>query len=144
MASENEQIWLDRYLKTGDAIQAVKDTFPDCSEASAPSRASQLKAKLEHEIDQAFSRVMKRDSIKAFKIISDLMSGAKQESIKLKAAMDVLNRAGYNEIHRFEDMSKPQTYEELQTQLNGLINGLDDDTHKQINYLLNNQAGSKQ
>lgn len=124
MASENELKWLDLYLETGDAKQAIRDVF-DCSEKNVSAQASRLKAKLEDEIDQRFAKIIKKDSIKAFRIISGLMSTASQESIKLKAAQDILSRAGYDSVQRFENVTKEETYDELMIRLQASFQGLD-------------------
>ena len=153
MASERELQWLDLYLETGDAKQAVRDVF-DCSEKNVACTASRLKAKLEDEIDQRFGKIIKKDSIKAFRIISNLMNNASQESIKLKAAQDVLSRAGYDSAQKFENVSKEETYPELINRLQAAFTGLDSDILgeilsnsediKQIQLLALGQVGSEQ
>lgn len=153
MASENELKWLDLYLETGDAKQSVRQIF-NCSEKNVAAKASGLKAKLEDEIDQRFAKIIKKDSIKAFRIISSLMTTASQESVKLKAAQDVLSRAGYDSVQRFENVSKEETYPELMNRLQAAFTGLDGQVLaeilgntqdlKEIQYLALNQAGGEQ
>lgn len=153
MASENELKWLDLYLETGDAKGAVRQIF-DCSEKNVPAKASGLKAKLEDEIDQRFVKVIKKDSIKAFRIISSLMTTAKMESVKLKAAQDILSRAGYDSASKFENVSKEETYPELMNRLTAAFSGLDQsvlteilgntEDLKNIQLLVMNQTGEIQ
>lgn len=130
--SKNDELWLAEYLRTGDAVQAIKDIFPDCSAKWAPSRASHLKAKMADQIDQALTKEIKGQSIVAFRIMADLMVNASQESIKYKAASDILNRAGFTEVHRFENVTKDQSYKELITSLRASLGSLDSNVLSEI------------
>ena len=153
MASENELKWLDLYLETGDAQGAARQIF-DCSEKNIPAKASHLKTKLEDEIDQRLAKVIKRNAIAAQWIISDLMKNAKQESTKLKAAQDILSRAGYDSTMKFENVTKEETYPELINRLQAAFTGLDQNVLseilgntedlKQIQLLAMGQVGSEQ
>ena len=153
MASENELKWLDLYLETGDDKGSVRQIF-ECSEKNVAAKASTLKAKLSEEIDQRFAKVIKKDSIKAFRIISGLMTTATNDMTKLRAAQDVLSRAGYDSITRYENVSKEQSYDELLVNLQASFGSLDSDLLgeilgntediKNINLLALGQVGTEQ
>jgi len=143
MATERQLTWLEDYLQTGDAIGAVSRVYPDVSEASRPARASQLKARFAEEIDKRIRDGYKLNAPIAAKIIMDLAKGANQESVKLKAAQDILSRAGHDSALVIEDKTDTRTYNELQAQLKDLIGQLSHNELQAIAPALENLKGGK-
>jgi rhamnose utilization protein RhaD (predicted bifunctional aldolase and dehydrogenase) len=112
MASERAEKWLELYMQTGDAQDAVRQVY-NCSEKSIPSRASHLKARYAFEIDQQLRKNMISDSVKAYRIIKDLANCSSSETVKLAAARDLMDRGGFkpDSVIRLEE--KPMTRAEL-------------------------------
>lgn len=125
--TKGEEIWLEDYLEHGDGQKAVALAFPECSEASRPSRSSHLKTKLANEIDQRLLAGYRKDAPQAVRIIKDLMQNAMQEAVKLKAAQDWLSRAGHDAAFKVEHSQKEETHEELQARLKSALAELTQD-----------------
>ena len=135
--TEKEEIWLEQYLETGQAKEAVKVAFPDCkTEGSITARASQLKTKLANEIDSRLMASYKKDAPQAVRIVRDLMNNAQQEAVKLKAAQDWLSRAGHDAAFKVEHSEKPASHEELKQRLLSAMSELEPDEIKPIVQLL--------
>mgnify|MGYP001821275860 CR=1 FL=1 len=104
MASERAAKWLDMYMETGDAKGAVRKIY-NCSEATIPSRASQLKSRYAGEIDKQLRLKFISDSVKMYKILKGLATSSSSETVKLNAARDLLDRGGYrpDQVVRLEE-----------------------------------------
>lgn len=126
--TKGEEIWLEHYLESGQAQDAVKVAFPDCkTPGSVVARASQLKTKLANEIDSRLMASYKKDAPQAVRIVKDLMCNAAQEAVKLKAAQDWLSRAGHDAAFKVEHSQKEETHEELQARLKSALAELTQD-----------------
>ena len=135
--TEKEQKWLEYYLESGQAQDAVKYAFPDCKTSSSiVTRASQLKTKLANEIDSRLMSGYKMGAPQAVRIIRDLMTSATQEAVKLKAAQDWLSRAGHDAAFKVEHSEKPASHEELKQRLLSAMSELEPDEIKPIVQLL--------
>lgn len=135
--TKGEEIWLEQYLETGQAKEAVKVAFPDCvTPGSITARASQLKTKLAIEIDSRLMAAYKKDAPQAVRIVRDLMNNAQQEAVKLKAAQDWLSRAGHDAAFKVEHTEKPMTHEELKQRFVSAMSELEPDEIKPIVQLL--------
>jgi len=126
MASAAEERWIDQYLETGDAAQSVRDQF-ECSAASVPSRASQLKRKHADTIDQRLRDSMRQLGPQMLTIIRDLALMADQPAVKLKAAQDVLSRGGFDPVKESRELTAKPTAEELTERLRMALAGIDPD-----------------
>ena len=129
--NKNEQEWLDYYIESGDAVKAVAIAYPDVSEASRPSKASQLKARLAMEVHQASIEQYGKEAPFMMNVLRDLAKGAKQEAVKLKAASEWLTRAKHDAPLQVEVTDK-KTYEQLQNQLSELIQTIGDNELKAL------------
>lgn len=123
--SPKEQEWLDLYMETGDAQEAVRQVFNCNNDNSIVSRASQLKAKHADEVDKRLRDSFKRNAVQAHKIINDLAKSSTNEQVRLKACQDILSRAGHDAAHRVEHVDKESTREELEARLKAVLSGLD-------------------
>ena len=99
MPSEQEQLWLDVVIETGDPKKAVLIAYPNCGKQAANpeevirSRASQLKSKLKAEF---VARLQERLIYEAPALVSNLMNLAyksSSDSVRVVAARDLLDRA---------------------------------------------------
>ena len=110
--TERSDRWLARYLQCGDAKQAVREVYR-CSEKSVPVRASQLKARYQAEIVKALSSQIATDSVRMYSILKGLATDASSETVKLNAAKDLLDRAGFkpDSVVRLEQ--KPMSRQEI-------------------------------
>lgn len=126
--TKGEEIWLEHYLESGQAKDAVKVAFPDCkTDGSVIARASQLKTKLANEIDSRLMSAYKKDAPQMVRILKDLATNAQQEAVKLKAVMDWLSRAGHDAAFKVEHSQKEETHEELQARLKSALAELSQD-----------------
>lgn len=105
-------LWLEEYLATGNAKEAVRRFYPDVAEKNVAVKASHLKTRYQEEIDKRLREGYKKDAPEAVRIIKNLMTEGKQEAVKLKAAQDWLSRAGHDAALVIEDKS-PKSYAEL-------------------------------
>lgn len=97
MTSKAAQLWFDTYIETGNAKEAVTLAFPNVeTEVSRQSRASQLKRQFAEDIHKAITHKLTVDSPNMLNVISDLANNANGENIKLSAARDLLDRAGFS------------------------------------------------
>ncbi len=111
MVSEKEKQWIEIYLETGDAKEAVRQVF---NVVYVDARASQLKAKLALDIDKALRSNFACNAVIYNKIISGLASKAKSEQVQLKACQDMLDRGGYKPVDKTEDVTVPKTKEQVE------------------------------
>ena len=85
MPSEQEQLWLDVVIETGDPKKAVLIAYPNCGKQAANpeevirSRASQLKSKLRNEYRLGNTQAL-TDAVKEGKITSKDAAKIKSES----------------------------------------------------------------
>lgn len=103
MASANESKWLDTYIATGDAHQATREVFPDVGKTakddesaknSLVARTSQLKSKLQAEMQARLNIKLTYGAASMLSVIKDLAGGKEvSDSVRLGAAKDWLDRA---------------------------------------------------
>jgi len=121
--TKQQQEWLDHYIDTGDAKEAVRLAC-GCKEESVKARASQMKKTMAVEIDKRLKETLGQDSIKMLKIISDLASNADNESVKLNAAKDWLDRAGYKPIDKTLDITPERQIDDIDQEIKELQEGI--------------------
>lgn len=115
MASDNEKLWVERYIETGDAKGATAELF-NCSDKNLSARTSQLKAKLASDIDKRLRETMRTNSVTYHQVLSNLAMSAKSEQVRAKAAQDLLDRGGYKPVDQHEDLTEPLTHEQIEQQ----------------------------
>ena len=107
----------------GNATQAA--IAVGVSKGSASTIGYRLKNRLTDEIDAEQRQALKGYAPTAIKQIVALAQGAESENVRLKANMDLLDRAGWGsilkqEITKVDDLST-KTTEELQAELDALL-----------------------
>lgn len=131
MASERELQWLEDYLDHGDAKKAVEDNF-NCQPKSVASKASQLKKRFAEEIHKRVQESFSMHSMEMRNVIKDLALNSDQDSVKLKAAQDWLDRGGFKPVEQYEDLGKEATEAELMERLKLLVQGFDPQVLEEI------------
>tara|TARA_R110002020_G_scaffold287099_1_gene502598 strand:- start:39673 stop:40104 length:432 start_codon:yes stop_codon:yes gene_type:complete len=119
---DNERLdkFIDLYIDyDGDNVQAWKDA------GYSESNTNASMAKLRQHWDVVQARIvekMGRQVPQALAVVVDLMMNARNDSIRLKAAQDLLGRAGYDQASKIEltekkaeDMDHDALREELTT-----------------------------
>lgn len=126
--TELEEAWLESYLETGDAKQALREAGSQCSDATLASRASQMKRKLSDEIDKALRERFGSDAPVYYGVVKGLATGAKSEDVQLKAARDALDRGGYKAPEKHEHTVRHEG--EISRDIRNLIASMDPQTLK--------------
>lgn len=124
MASEKELQWLEDYLDHGDAKKAVEENF-NCQPKSVSSKASQLKKRFAEEIHKRVQDSFSMHSMEMRNVIKDLALNSEQDSVKLKAAQDWLDRGGFKPVDKFEEVGKEANEQELKERLTIALKGMD-------------------
>ena len=121
---DNERLnkFIDLYIDyDGDNTRAWVDA------GYAESGKSGSMAKLRQHGDVVERRIVERIGShvpKALAVVMDLMENASQASVRLKAAQDILGRAGYDQASKIEFTEKKAedlTGEELKSELKELL-----------------------
>ena len=115
--------FIDLYLDyEGDNVRAWLDA------GYAESTKSSSMAKLRKHWDIVQARIVERMGShvpEALAVVVDLMRNARSETIKLKAAQDIMGRAGYDQASKIELSEKKAedlNQEELRKELSELMN----------------------
>lgn len=109
--SPKEELFIEKYMEHGDGVRAAIEA--GFSEKSAPSYASQLKRKLRVEIDKYAREHLATESSMMLSVVHKLAREAQSEDVRLKAAKDWLDRAGYKPVNEHRDLTEKQTPEQL-------------------------------
>ena len=105
MASENELLWIEEYINTGDAKAATAKVF-NSSDKNVAARTSALKTKLARDIDKRLREEMRIDSVALYANLRKLAIDSTSEQVQVKATMDLLDRGGYKPVDQVEDISE--------------------------------------
>ena len=126
--TELQKEFVKHFSQTGNATQsAVKAGY---SAKSAEQQGYELKKKLANEIDQATKQVLSSSVPMAIDKLQSLIIDDKvNPSVKLGAINSILDRTGYQTVHKVEDVTKQQSEEELQVELNHLLQNLKTTEH---------------
>lgn len=126
--TDKQRAFIDNYSKTGNAkASAIASGY---SKATAEQQGYELKKKLANEIDQATKQVLASSVPMAIDKLQSLIIDDKvNPSVKLGAINSILDRTGYQTVHKVEDVTKQQSEEELQVELNHLLENLKTTEH---------------
>jgi len=121
--TDKQKAFIDYFSQSGNATQsAIKAGY---SPATAEQQAYELKKKLAFEIDEATRQALGGAVPMAIEKLQSLITDDKvSASVKLGAINSILDRTGYQTVHKVEDVTKQRTDEELQTELNHLLQQL--------------------
>lgn len=121
--TDKQKAFVENFSKTGNATQsAIASGY---SPATAEQQGYELKKKLANEIDQATKQVLASSVPLAIEKLQSLITDDKvNASVKLGAINSILDRTGYQTVHKVEDVTKTKTDEELQAELNHLLKNI--------------------
>ena len=121
--TDKQKAFVENFSKTGNATQsAIASGY---SPATAEQQGYELKKKLANEIDQATKQVLASSVPLAIEKLQSLIIDDKvNPSVKLGAINSILDRTGYQTVHKVEDVTKTKTDEELQIELNHLLKNI--------------------
>ena len=94
--SPKQKAFAERWVATGNATQAVKEVYNVTSEDSAKSLGSENLAK------ENVIAYIKQIAPTAAKVVHDLMLFSENDTVRLNASKDMLDRAGFKPIERAE------------------------------------------
>lgn len=121
--TDKQKAFIENFSKTGNATQsAIASGY---SPATAEQQGYELKKKLANEIDQATKQVLASSVPMAIEKLQSLIVDEKvNASVKLGAINSILDRTGYQTVHKVEDVTKNKSDEELQIELNHLLKNI--------------------
>ena len=120
MLTDQQKRFIEYFSQTGNATQsAIKAGY---SEKTAEQQGYELKNKLMNEIDDATRKLLSSAVPMAVDKLKSLIDGDKvSPSVKLGAINSLLDRTGYQTVHKVEDITGKKTDEELRNELNHLL-----------------------
>ena len=120
MLTDQQKRFIEYFSQTGNATQsAIKAGY---SEKTAEQQGYELKNKLMNEIDAATRKLLSSAVPMAVEKLKSLIDGDKvSPSVKLGAINSLLDRTGYQTVHKVEDITGKKTDEELRNELNHLL-----------------------
>lgn len=96
--TEQQEKFLELYIHTGNASKAAKYA----GYGSPKQRGHELKKKLQHEIESR-QKAMIADAVPGvIATVISLATGADSEAVRLNAAKDLLDRAGFKPVEKTE------------------------------------------
>lgn len=121
--TDKQKLFVHHFSQTGNATQSAISA--GYSPATAEQQAYELKKKLATEIDDATRQALGGAVPMAVEKLQSLISDDKvSPAVKLGAINSILDRTGYQTVHKVEDVTKTRTDEELQTELNHLLESI--------------------
>ena len=121
--TEQQKMFVQNFSQTGNATQsAIKAGY---SPKTAEQQGYELKNKLAHEIETATKKLIASAVPMAVNKLQDLVEDPKvSASVKLGAINSILDRTGYQTVHKVEDVTGKKSEEELEVELKNLLSGL--------------------
>ena len=121
--TDKQKAFVDYFSQSGNATQsAIKAGY---SPATAEQQAYELKKKLANEIDEATRAALGGAVPMAVEKLQSLITDDKvSASVKLGAINSILDRTGYQTVHKVEDVTKQRTDDELQAELDHLLRSM--------------------
>ena len=121
--TEQQKMFVQNFSQTGNATQsAIKAVY---SPKTAEQQGYELKNKLAHEIETATKKLIASAVPMAVNKLQDLVEDPKvSASVKLGAINSILDRTGYQTVHKVEDVTGKKSEEELEIELKNLLSGL--------------------
>ena len=121
--TDKQKAFVDYFSQLGNATHAaIKAGY---SKATAEQQGYELKRKLVNEIDLATRAALGGAVPMAVEKLQSLITDDKvAASVKLGAINSILDRTGYQTVHKVEDVTKQRTDEELQTVLEHLLQSI--------------------
>ena len=121
--TEQQKMFVQNFSQTGNATQsAIKAGY---SAKKAEQQGYELKNKLANEIETATKKLISSAVPMAVHKLQELVEDPKvSASVKLGAINSILDRTGYQTVHKVENVTNQRSEEELEAELKTLLSGL--------------------
>ena len=121
--TDKQKAFVDYFSQTGNATQsAIKAGY---SKATAEQQGYELKRKLVDEIDEATRQALGSSVPMAVEKLQSLITDDKvSPAVKLGAINSILDRTGYQTVHKVQDVTQQRSDEELQAELDHLLSSI--------------------
>ena len=121
--TDKQKQFVQNFSQTGNATQSA--IAAGYSAATAEQQGYELKKKLAVEIDDATRQALGGAVPMAVEKLQSLIIDDKvSPAVKLGAINSILDRTGYQTVHKVEDVTKQRSDEELQTELEHLLKSM--------------------
>tara|TARA_R100000664_G_scaffold21989_1_gene31393 strand:+ start:1887 stop:2360 length:474 start_codon:yes stop_codon:yes gene_type:complete len=120
--SEKRKIFVERMIEHGDHIKAAKEAgYEKDDPQKFAVEANRLKRQLHDLILKGMKERFSSSAPKAAHVIETLMNSGESEAVRLKAAQDLLDRAGYQPTTRVEEVTEKKSVKELEAELIAVV-----------------------
>ena len=120
--SEKRRIFVERMIEHGDHIKAAKEAgYENDDPQKFAVEANRLKRQLHDLILKGMKERFSSSAPKAAHVIETLMNSGESEAVRLKAAQDLLDRAGYQPTTRVEEVTEKKSVKELEAELIAVV-----------------------
>ena len=120
--SEKRKIFVERMIEHGDHIKAAKEAGYEKEDPQKFAvEANRLKRQLHDLILKGMKERFSSSAPKAAHVIETLMNSGESEAVRLKAAQDLLDRAGYQPTTRVEEVTEKKSVKELEAELISVV-----------------------
>lgn len=121
--TDKQKAFVQHFSQTGNATRSA--IAAGYSEATAEQQGYELKRKLINEIDETTRSLMGAAVPLAVEKLQALITDKDvSASVKLGAINSILDRTGYQTVHKVEDVTKQRTDDELQAELQHLLGSI--------------------
>jgi len=114
----HDREWIEAYFQTGSASEASRRLGV---EKNVKQHAYNMKQKLSVCIQQNLTKFIGHCAPDALEIVFDLAKNCEDPKVRLAAAVDILNRAGYKESRKVEVSIEDKSSSELDTEIKRLL-----------------------
>ena len=121
--TEQQKAFIQHFSRTGNATQsAIKSGYsPKTAEQQGYELKNKLSVEIEAETRKLLSSAVPMAVDKLTKLAEDDRVAA---NVRLGAIKDILDRAGYQAVHKVEDVTGKKSDQELEAELKHLLSGL--------------------
>jgi len=116
--TEKEKAWYEAYMATGNASEAARRIGIT---TSVRQYGYGMKVRLKKYIQRDLQAMIGNCGPDALETIYDLAKNCEDANVRLKAAQDLLNRAGYKETQRVEVTVADKSDSELDSEIQALL-----------------------
>jgi len=119
--TDKQKAFIENFSQTGNATQsAIKSGY---SKDTAEQQGYELKNKLFEHIEEATKGILGSSVPMAVERLNGLIKDDKvSPAVRLGAINSLLDRTGYQTVHKVQDMTKHKTDKELEQELHYLLN----------------------
>jgi len=113
-----EREWMEAYMQCGNATEASREIGIE----KHPSQyGQQMRRKLSDYIQLNMRKLIGNSAPKALETIYEIAKSCPDPKVRLAAAQDLLNRAGYKETQEIQINVKDKSKEELDNEIDALL-----------------------